>query len=178
MHSVIFNKSNNETHNTVQVSFSKVNIARVPAVYFISSTAATASVIATAQPQLDHRLHLGQTARVTRLRSRLRRTDPKTTSDKTLIISKALHWIKPTIIFNPEPKRIKKDFTDKNEAWTIKLKLGCAGIQVRPKSDPLGFNCYQQQQRKVNYSKTPTVVFKLSDWWSNNYFVTEWYFYR
>ena len=49
MHSVIFNKSNNETHNTVQVSFSKVNITRVPAVYFISSTAATASVIATAQ---------------------------------------------------------------------------------------------------------------------------------
>ena len=91
MHSVIFNKSHNETHNTVQVSFSKVNIARVPAVYWISSTAAMASVIATAQPQLDHRLHLGQTARVTRLRSRLRRTDPKTTSDKTLIISKALH---------------------------------------------------------------------------------------
>ena len=64
---------------------------------------------------------------------------------------------------NPEPKRIKKDLTDKNEAWTIKQKLGCAGIQARPKSDPLGFNCYQQQQKKVNYSKTPTVVFKLSD---------------
>ena len=37
---------------------------------------------------------------------------------------------------------------------------------------PLRF-CYQQQQKKVNYSKTPTVVFKLSDWWSNNSFVEE-----
>ena len=60
MHSVIFNKSTYETHTTVQVSFREVNITRVPTVYIISSTAATASVIATAQPQLDHRLHLGQ----------------------------------------------------------------------------------------------------------------------
>ena len=46
-------------HTTVQahqVSFSKVDITMVPAVYFISSTAATATVIGTAQPQLDHRL--------------------------------------------------------------------------------------------------------------------------